>query len=100
MSLFRLIKMIRQFNALKGTKFVLADFCNNREIETLKKYLDSDGKPISNISLMVKGQPVPLEKEYRKGFYVAFFETDSDFFVCQILVHATRKRPTEMTTNS
>ena len=58
--------MIRQFNALKNTKFVLADFCNTREVETLKKYLDSDGKPIASIPLMVKGQPVPLEEQYRK----------------------------------
>ena len=68
--------MCRQFNALKNTRFVLSDFCNDREIETLKKYLDSDGNPLSYVPLIIRGQPGPLEEHLRNDdqFQIRMFE--------------------------
>ena len=43
--------MVKEFNALKRTDFKLEDFCTNEEIEHLKQYLDSEGRPLGSIPL-------------------------------------------------
>ena len=73
---FRLLKMLRQYNSLKNTKFTLSDFCTNQELEFFKKYLTSDGTPLEMVALTINGEVGPLEDHLRKDdqYSISLFE--------------------------